>query len=257
MALNICSINSGSNGNCYYVGNEHESVLIDAGISCRTIVSRMKLQGLDIATVKAVFISHEHSDHIKGVEVLSKKFRIPVYITARTLANSSLQLIPDLVSDFSDGDIIKIGKLEVHAFSKVHDAADPHSFCIMDDEVKVGVFTDIGCFTNNFVHWFAQCNAAFLESNYDQQMLMNGNYPYFLKNRISGGDGHLSNHHALELFTQHRNQQLSHLILSHLSAHNNHPDIVQQLFEPHAGNVQVTVAPRHQATEVFRIRNHS
>jgi phosphoribosyl 1,2-cyclic phosphodiesterase len=253
MSLFIASLNSGSNGNCYYVGSEREAVLIDAGISCRETEKRMKRLGLPLENVKAIFISHEHSDHIRGLPVLSKKYRLPVYITAGTLLHGRLsdQLLS--VQSFCANETIPIGELDVHAFSKAHDAADPHSFTITRNGIRIGVFTDIGITCENLITHFRQCHAAFLEANYDEEMLVQSRYPYFLKKRISGGKGHLSNKQALELFTSHRPDFMSHLLLSHLSQENNSPQLVQDLFAGHAGRTTVTVASRYQESAVFHI----
>ncbi len=253
MCLNIASINSGSNGNCYYVGNNTEAVLIDAGISCRETEKRMKRSGLPMKNVKAIFISHEHGDHISGLEVLSKKYQLPVYITTATLKNSRLKLEPHLINSFIAGEAITIGGVSVTAFSKQHDADDPHSFIINCNAVTVGVFTDIGIACSELIRHFKLCNAAFLEANYDEKMLQEGNYPYHLKKRISGGQGHLSNRQAAELFTTHRPNALSHLLLAHLSKNNNTPQIVQDLFTQYAANTQIIVASRYCETEVYQI----
>jgi phosphoribosyl 1,2-cyclic phosphodiesterase len=253
MSLFISSLNSGSNGNCYYVGNQDEAVLVDAGISCREIEKRMNRLGLSMQKVKAVFISHEHSDHIRGLSVLSKKYRIPVYITASTYRNGRLHLDSGLIHNFSGNDVTVIGGLTINAFPKFHDACDPYSFMIMYKGVRVGVFTDIGEPCEQLIRHFRQCHAAFLESNYDEDMLENGGYPYYLKKRIRGGMGHLSNKQALELFLTHKPAYMSHLLLSHLSKNNNCPELVQKLFNGHAGNVQVVVASRYEESAVYNI----
>src|SRR5688572_22894929 len=127
MQLFITSLNSGSNGNCYYIGNETEAVLVDAGISCRETERRMDRLGLAMEKVKAIFISHEHSDHIRGVEVLSKKYQLPVYITPKTLRYSRLNLEPELAIPFEAYEQVQVGSLTITGFPKFHDASDPHS----------------------------------------------------------------------------------------------------------------------------------
>jgi phosphoribosyl 1,2-cyclic phosphodiesterase len=253
MSLLITSLNSGSNGNCYYVGNDTEAVLVDAGISCRETERRMKRLGLTMDKVKAIFISHEHGDHISGVTVLAKKYGLPVYITEATLTNGRLLLEKKSVKQFTAHDPVVIGSLSVTAFPKMHDASDPHSFIISCGAVNVGVFTDLGiCCEQLRVH-FKQCHAAFLEANYDADMLEKGSYPYHLKNRIRGGLGHLSNEQALQLFLEHRPGFMSHLLLSHLSKNNNNPTLVETLFNEHAGTTKIIVASRYKETEVFHI----
>lgn len=265
MSLYITSLNSGSNGNCYYIGNDREAILIDAGLSCRETEKRMRRLGLSLGQVKAIFVSHEHDDHIKGIPIIAKKYQLPVYITAGTRQQSSFPIEDHLVSSFRAYDPISIGSLSITAFPKFHDAADPHSFIISqetagapgDDTVRVstvvGVFTDIGAPCEHLVRHFRQCHAAFLETNYDEDMLDKGSYPFHLKRRIRGGQGHLSNRQALELFLAHRPSFMSHLFLSHLSQNNNDPDLVQHLFAAKSDGVRIVLASRYEETAVYTI----
>jgi phosphoribosyl 1,2-cyclic phosphodiesterase len=253
MPLYFAALNSGSNGNCYYVGNDNEAVLVDVGISCREADKRMSRLGLSMEKVKAIFVSHEHTDHISGVKMLSKKYQLPVYITSQTLRSAGILTEKHLVKSFTAGEPVRIGGLSITSFIKSHDASDPHSFLISGNRVNVGVFTDIGHCCKELIHHFKQCHAAFLESNYCEDMLMNGSYPYVLKKRISSDKGHLSNAQALELFTKHRGPQLQHLVLSHLSKENNDPQLVAKLFGEKAGTVHVTVASRYEETAVLQV----
>lgn len=252
MSLQIASLNSGSNGNCYYIGNEESAVLIDAGLSCRETERRMSLLQLSLHKVKAIFISHEHTDHIKGLELLSQKYKLPVYISEKTLRNSRLRL--PLAAAFNTNGTISIDNLRITSFGKKHDAADPCSFVVTHNEVNVGIFTDIGVVCDQLIHYFGQCHAAFLESNYDEEMLETGRYPFHLKRRISGGRGHLSNMQAFTLFREHRAAHLSHVLLSHLSRENNCPQKAMDLFRSDAGEVQIIVASRDEVSEVYQIR---
>lgn len=253
MSLQIASLNSGSNGNCYYIGNDHEAILVDAGLSCRETEKRLSRLNLNINLIKAVFISHEHTDHVLGLPVLTRKYNLPVYITERTRLSSGLRLQPQLVHTFNSYEPVDIGDIIVHGFPKHHDAADPHSFIVSGSGTRVGIFTDIGNPCNNVIDSFSQCNAVFLESNYDEAMLMNGRYPYHLKQRIRGGKGHLSNKQAYEMFTGCRSPFMSHLLLSHLSRENNRHEIVEQLFAPQAGRTNVVIASRYKETAVYEI----
>ncbi len=257
MSLYICSLNSGSNGNCYYIGNDTDAVLVDVGISCREIEKRMRLLQLPMDRLRAIFVSHEHGDHITGVPALSKKYQLPVYITKGTLGNCRLPVEEQLLQCFQANMPVSIGTLSITAFTKFHDAMDPHSFTISNGKIKVGVFTDIGRVCSNLVEHFKDCHAAFLEANYDVDMLMKGNYPYHLKKRISNGHGHLSNAEALDLFVKHRPPHLSHLLLSHLSKNNNTPEIVQALFDAHAGSTHIVVASRYHASELYCINGET
>lgn len=253
MSLFISSLNSGSNGNCYYVGNHEEAVLIDVGLTCKETELRLNRLGLQLPRIKAIFISHEHIDHIKGVEVLSKKHNIPVFISKGTLGNSNLKLKEHLIQGFEADVPITIGSLSIHPFSKHHDAADPFSFTVVHKGTRVAVITDVGHACKNVIYHFSTCNAAFLEANYDEQMLENGHYPLHLKRRIAGNSGHLSNAQALELFVKHRPANISHLLLSHLSQENNEIELVRNLFTKHARSTQVAIASRFQESELFEI----
>lgn len=253
MTLFIASLNSGSNGNCYYIGNEEEAVLIDAGLSCRETERRMRRLGLALSRVKAIFISHEHDDHIRGLEVLSQRYRLPVYITEPTLRQCRFVPDPGLVRFFCADEAQTIGSLTITAFPKTHDASDPYSFTVASPSVRVGVFTDIGAVCDNLILHFTRCHAAFLEANYDEQLLENGRYPWPLKNRIRGGHGHLSNSQALQLFKDYRPAFMSHLLLSHLSEDNNRPELVKLLFDAHAQGATIAIASRYNESEVYAI----
>jgi len=255
--LQIASLNSGSNGNCYYVGNSEEAILVDAGISCREIEKRMKGLGLVIEKVKAIFISHEHSDHIRGVEVLSKKYCLPVYINEATRVSGRLMIDSSLINSFDESQLIAINNLSILPFQKKHDAVDPYSFTISFQGINIGVYTDIGEPCAALKEHFSSCDAAFLEANYDEAMLATGNYPYHLKERISGGLGHLSNREAYDLFQNHRSSSLSLLLLSHLSANNNCPKIVSALFNQEAGDAKIVVLSRHEASAVYEVHRNA
>ena len=247
MPVFIASLNSGSNGNCYYVGNQDEAVLVDVGISCREVEKRMQRLGLAMQKIRAIFISHEHTDHISGVEVTARKYKLPVYITGRTFHNAGISLHSDHVIPFNAVLPVVIGKLSIKAFQKHHDASDPHSFVVSSaGGASIGIFTDIGNPCKELVYHFKQCHAAFLESNYDDEMLLNGKYPYFLKKRITGGLGHLSNAQAFKLFVEHRPPFMTHLLLSHLSKENNCPKLVEALFRSNAGGANIVIASRYQ-----------
>jgi len=253
MSLFVASLNSGSNGNCYYIANQDEAILIDAGLSCRETERRMKRLGLNMSQVRAIFITHEHSDHTYGIPSIHKKYKIPVYITAATLLKAQLKRAE--AYSFKPYEPISIGGLTVRGFPVLHDAQDPHNFIISNETVNVGVFTDIGDITDHVIHNFKQCHAAFLESNYDPELLETGRYPIALKNRIRAGYGHLSNLQAAKLFTQHRPNFMSHLFLGHLSRENNSPKIVHNLFSSIAGNTEIVIASRYKQTQLYAIKS--
>ena len=196
MQLQIASLNSGSNGNCYYIANAEEAVLIDVGLSNKEIERRMLKMGLTMQKVKAVFISHEHIDHIRGVQGVARRHGVPVYISEPTASGGHVQIAPEQVRRFEEHIPVTVGDLQVTAFSKRHDAADPCSFVVEYKGLTVGVMTDIGSVCENVSGYFSKCHAVFLESNYDDDMLTNGRYPEYLKQRIRGTHGHLSNAQA-------------------------------------------------------------
>lgn len=253
-SLYTASIASGSNGNCYYVGNDSEAILVDVGISCRELERRMTRMGLEMQRVKAIFISHEHTDHIKGLAVVANKFQLPVFLTKRTLEACKLAIPSRLLYELKPGYGVQVGDLEVVPFLKFHDAADPQSFIVRQRDLTVGIFTDIGRVCDQLGAYFSQCDVAFLETNYDEEMLDQGRYPYFLKNRIRGGLGHLSNREALELFQQQRADKLRLLYLCHLSKDNNDPELVESLFNQDAGQTRIVLAGRDAETSVHRLK---
>lgn len=253
MSLFVASLNSGSNGNCYYVGNQTEAVLIDGGISCRETEKRLNRLGLSIKKIKALFITHEHGDHVHGVATLVKKHKLPVYITPNTFQHANMMLDENEILPLIPDVPIEIGNLSIKAFPKFHDAADPHSFIVSGNGVNIGIITDIGSVCQHVVTHFKTCHAAFLESNYDEEMLEKGRYPQALKDRIRGGFGHLSNRQALELFKLHQSPHLSHLFLSHLSKHNNRPELVKEMFFAAATHTEIVIASREKETALYHI----
>jgi phosphoribosyl 1,2-cyclic phosphodiesterase len=215
----------------------------------------MNRLGLDIKKVRALFITHEHSDHTRGAEVISRKHRIPVYSTRATFDHSGMNIHADLARECFPHQPVRAGDLTVHPIPKLHDGRDPLSFTVTGGNFTIGVFTDIGEPCEHVIARFRQCHAAFLEANYDETMLEEGRYPYFLKKRIRGTGGHLSNDQSLRLFLDHRSDELTHLILSHLSQENNRPDLVRELFAPHANGTHIEVASRFEESELFRLGN--
>jgi len=253
MSLYVTALNSGSNGNCYYIGNEDEAVLIDVGISCREVVKRLKRLEVPMNRIKAIFVSHEHADHVRGIRVLSSKFNLPVYITRNTLAHARLSPVNPNLVELEAFQEVSIGNLHITAFPKQHDAADPHSFVISNRQVNVGVLTDIGAPCDHVIHYFKQCHAVFLEANYDEEMLEAGHYPYFLKNRIRSEAGHMSNRQAYELFLQHRPAFMTHVFLSHLSKDNNTPERALGHFATDDHGVKVLMTSRDNEIPIARI----
>jgi len=249
--LKIASIASGSNGNCYYLETGEEAVLIDAGISAKQISERMTRLGLSVSKLRGVFISHEHSDHIRGLDVFSRKHAIPVFMTRKTYASYGKTISESLLNFFSPGEPVTLGKIRVHSFLKFHDAAEPCSFSVSSEHITVAVMTDIGLQCANVIDHIKNADAVFLESNYDDQMLKTGFYPAYLKKRISSDLGHLSNTQAAQLAVEHASSRLRHVLLSHLSANNNTPELASKTFHHFIGQrddlkVEVTLTSRQK-----------
>lgn len=251
--LEICAIASGSNGNCYYIGNEKDAILVDAGISCKQIVARMKERELNPSKIKAVFVSHEHSDHMRGVRGVSKKLHVPIFLTAKTFDGSYRNLRPDSPRFFTPGEEITIGDFTVYTFLKNHDAAEPCSFRVQYKGKNIGVFTDIGEPCENVKSHLQKCNGLFLESNYDEKMLWEGSYPYFLKLRVASNVGHLSNGQALDLLSNLSGENLQCVFLSHLSKENNTPEIAFDNMRDLFSRFEVKLTSRFEAGEVYQL----
>ena len=251
--MELCAIASGSNGNCYYIGNKHDAVLVDAGISARRIITRMYERNLDPARIRAIFISHEHSDHASGARVLGKRLSIPVFITSRTFVALYPNHKPLSPRFFESGTEITLGSLVIHPFLKNHDAAEPCSFRITYNGLQAGVFTDIGKPCDNVMHHLGLCHALFLETNYDETMLWEGHYPWPLKKRIASDHGHLSNAQAYELLKNYSGSELKLVFLSHLSKENNTPEIALNCFSELADRYRIYMTSRYEAGEVVRM----
>jgi len=252
--VELCALASGSNGNCYYIGNEKDAVLVDAGISCKQILRRIDEAGLDASKIRGIFVSHEHSDHIRGVRVLSNKLGVPAWFSQGTFNSIVKPEQPDRSSIFIPGKSVKSGSFTVHPFLKNHDAAEPCSFRIEHDDWHVGVFTDIGEACKQVKSHLRKCHALFLETNYDEKMLWEGSYPYMLKQRVASAHGHLSNDQAFELIRDHAGPELLHVFLSHLSGENNSPELAISSFESLTDRFNVRLTSRHTFSEMCRLR---
>jgi len=211
---------SGSSGNAFIVENKDKTYLFDAGISCKQVFLRMERLGLNPENLDSVFISHEHSDHIRGLEVLSKKTDAEIYISRKTFLNSSLQIEPERLNFFKPDEIIKKQDLEINLISKYHDSIEPVSFFIQSQR-NLGILTDIGKPCNNVIDAVNNSDSLILESNHDVYMLRNGKYPLVLQKRILSDFGHLSNMQSSLLVLEHAKKRLHNLVLGHLSLNNN------------------------------------
>ncbi len=226
--MRIAVLASGSRGNAVVV--EHDGVVLyfDSGLSGREHSRRLRQSSLDCGPPSAVFLSHEHSDHLRGVGVLARKFGAPLYASPGTAEAAAPRLgrLPELVR-MPNGDSVDIGPLEVSAFSVPHDAADPSGYVIQWSGGRLGIATDLGTAGPLVRSRLSDCRALLLEFNHDLEMLWNGSYPWQLKQRIASSTGHLSNESAAELLASVSNDGLDLVVLAHLSAENNCPDLAE------------------------------
>jgi len=258
MSMIAISLQSGSNGNCIYVEADGVKLLFDAGISGVQAEERLAAHGRDIRAVNAVIISHDHGDHIRHAGVFSRKYGIPVHVTPATLAAASTRCTLGKLKDvrhFRSCDTLRFGDVLVHAIPTPHDGADGAAFVIEAGAKRLGVLTDLGHVFKDLVHLVSSLDAVFLESNYDPDMLANGPYPAYLKQRIKGPRGHLSNHEAAELLRRAAKAgRLQWACLSHLSEQNNNPDVA---LETHRGcgveGMTLYTADRYAASGIFSV----
>lgn len=251
--IEICALASGSNGNCYYIGNKEDAILIDAGINCKQILIRMKAKGLDPTKVRAIFITHEHNDHVCGARVLANKLDIPVYMTKGTYQALYRTNQPLAVKFIDPAQPVMLIPFIIHPVSKNHDAKEPTSFRIELQGINIGVFTDIGSPCINVTSHLRECDVLFLETNYDEKMLWEGSYPYHLKQRVASDVGHLSNMQALDLLSEHAGPGLKWVLLSHLSGENNTPQIAYDALKHLEERFHIVLTSRREPGEVIEI----
>jgi len=222
--LSICILASGSRGNAIFVSSGSTSILIDAGLSGIEIERRLKHRGLCPKNLDAILVSHEHTDHIQGVGVLSRRFKLPVYLSTRT-QKAALSQLGNLhhFKNFECGTTFKINNLSIHPFSISHDAQDPAGFTVNQNGTKIGIATDLGIATSMVKDHLKGCVLLILEANHDEDMLINGPYPWPVKQRIKSRTGHLSNAASKALLNELQHDRLKHVMLAHLSETNNTP----------------------------------
>lgn len=248
------ALQSGSSGNCIYVESGGTALLFDAGISGIEAARRLALFGRDISRVQAVVISHDHSDHIRFVGAYQRKFGLPVYVTPKTLSAARLKGKP--LSDvrfFEPGEEIILGETTVKTFPTRHDGADGAAFVVSSASKRLGILTDLGHASEDLGTVISTLDAVFLESNYDSELLRRGPYPPFLKKRISGAGGHLSNEEAANLLRTY-GKGLKWACLAHLSENNNRPGLALETHRRIAGSrLRVYLADRYQASGLLRL----
>ena len=227
--MKFCVLASGSGGNCLYVESGETRVLIDAGVSRKIIQSRLLEIGVSLDAINALYVTHDHSDHTAGIPVISARHHVPLYATEGTCTGVEVTTGKQFEWNvFQSGCTFEIGALTFEAFSVPHDAGDPVGFVISDSTGRLGIATDMGEVPEVVAHHLKGCNALVIEFNHDVELLLNSDRSWYLKQRILGRKGHLSNEQACELLKRVACEQLRTLFLAHLSAECNTPMIAMQ-----------------------------
>jgi len=264
MITKFCSIASGSSGNCIYVGNDESGLLIDAGVSCKNILENLKNIGICTSSIKGILVTHEHSDHMKSIGAMSRKLNIPIYANAKTweaLGGGIGTVKTENIRIFETGEEFCIDDVCISPFSISHDAAEPVGFTFSFGSEKLGLATDLGYFSQTVKDALKGAHFVMLEANHDVEMLKVGSYPYFLKRRILGEFGHLSNEASGYAACELVGLGVKQIMLGHLSKENNFPQLayetVRGIMEEKGISVQkdvtLDVAPRSSVSKVFTV----
>jgi phosphoribosyl 1,2-cyclic phosphodiesterase len=254
--IRFCLLGSGSSGNALLVSSNGSTILIDAGLSFKQLQARASAIGWSLGDVQAVFVTHEHGDHVSGLGILARKLQVPVYLTEATY-----DALPDAVGPvptatlIEAGDAVQVGGLSVASFSIPHDAADPVSYVVQAGGVKLGMAADLGSTSDLVRQRLAGSHGLILESNYCPAMLQRGPYPAMVQQRIRGRHGHLSNHDMAALLKRLAHDALQVVVLVHISDDNNTPALAYETAARAVGRRPVTlhVARKGSPTPVFEI----
>lgn len=266
MKFGLCTIASGSSGNCIYVGTEKEKLLVDAGISGKRITMGLEQIGVSPEEIKGLLITHEHTDHIKGAGIISRKYNYPIYATQGTwdfmLEGDRIgKVAPENIKIINKESPLNFGELEVMPYSIYHDAADPVGYTFSYKNKKISIATDLGYIDNSILSHLKNSHLILLESNHDVGMLEAGGYPYYLKQRILGNYGHLSNEIAAKALLDIYHDKLQYAILGHLSLENNFPDLAyitaKNTLESNGiqvgKDIEIQVAKRDKVSDIYRL----
>ncbi len=255
--MRIISLPSGSNGNCVYVEAGGVRLLFDAGISGRQAQLRLAALGRNITEVDALLISHDHRDHSRSMGIFQRKFGHPLCVTEKTLAAAGASTDLGRIDDiryFRAGETLWFGEVKVETIRTPHDGIDGVGFVVDDGRKRVGILTDLGHVFDGLAVAVRSLDAVFIESNYDPALLANGPYPEFLKRRIQGPGGHISNTEAAELLCAALDGRLSWACLAHLSEENNDPELALRTHRGIlGGQFPLYVAGRYEATSVLEV----
>lgn len=231
--MRICSIASGSSGNCIFVGSERTNLLVDAGISAKRIEHGLNRIEVNPDTIQGILVTHEHSDHVSGLGVMARRYHIPIYATYETVMafrrSRSMGEISEELFNYVEADKeFRINDVCIEPFSTSHDAANPVCYTVKMDDGKIGIATDLGKYDDYILSKLEESDLLLIEANHDVNMLMVGKYPYYLKQRILGERGHLSNDLCAELISKLIGKKNKHIILAHLSKENNYEELAYE-----------------------------
>jgi phosphoribosyl 1,2-cyclic phosphodiesterase len=237
--IGFCPLASGSKGNCIYIGTEKTKLLIDVGISTKVLKQRLELIGVDLNQIDAIIITHEHTDHIKGLERIACEGQIPVFANGDTACaiTSYVKKIPRF-KIFSTGEYFSFGDIEIFPFSIPHDAADPVGFTIHLEGLKVGICADLGFVSTSIVQTLKKCDYLYVEANHQPSMVYASTRPAIYKQRVLGRQGHLSNEECSSLIEQIFHPDLKQIYLAHLSSECNHPDLALDIMQKKLTNLR-------------------
>ncbi len=264
MSLKFCSFASGSSGNCYLIKSDETAVLIDAGISGKKILEGLDRTDTPREMISAILVTHEHIDHVKSLPVLTKRIPdVSVYANEATWEQIERPVPDEQKEVFTTGEEFRIGDLTIRSFPVSHDAAEPVGFSVLLDGRKISVCTDAGYISDEIVAEISDADLLLLEANHEKEMLLFGKYPYPLKQRILGDEGHLSNLHCGECLCRiiNGNPKRRQVLLGHLSHENNTPEVAMQaiintLEEERiftGDELQIEVAMRDQMSDVYEL----
>ncbi len=253
--MKVCVLSSGSGGNSTFISSSGSSLIIDAGISCKRILERLRSASCDPGGIGGILVTHDHSDHISGAGTLSRKLKVPVYIHEENW-RSCRERFNKCEVHFIKGNFF-VGDFFVEPFPVSHDGTLNYGFCVHSEEKKITHLTDTGTVTSVIRQRITGSHIMILESNHDPEMLIKGPYPWYLKQRIAGNLGHLSNKDACKLISESGMTGLKHLILAHLSKENNDPvlayDLMEETRESSGMDFRICVAPQDTALEPVEI----
>ncbi|MBU0730347.1 MAG: MBL fold metallo-hydrolase [Proteobacteria bacterium] len=226
--MRFCVLGSGSKGNSTFIESGETRILIDSGFSGKETARRLAEVNVDIALLSGIIVTHEHTDHVKGVSILSRRYKLPVFATAATFAAAMDLKSSHACHEISPGTAFSLENLVIHPFAISHDAADPVGFVVSNNLFSLGYCTDTGVVSRLMQHRLSSCHGLILECNHDPEMLKTGPYPEMLKQRVRSKVGHLANAEAVNFLRELLHENMQYVVLAHISETNNHPEKVQQ-----------------------------